>query len=186
MDTFIEQIVKKKKDPKEWAIILAIVMALIVVLAAALLFWAFISILLPFIVLGAGYGAWYVISAQNKEFEYCVTNGDIDIDLIIARRRRKRQVSVAGRKVEALLPFEQGMSTTNYQRIVVAAPSLAEEGLWYFTYHSKKNGNTLVVFQPDQRVLQALYSGLQKLVQIESRRAADAKGIVLDSRRTAE
>ena len=183
MDTFIEQIVQKRKDSKEWAIIVGVVLAALVVLAACFLF---ISFLFPFVALGAGYGAWYLISAQNKEYEYCVTNGDIDVDLIIARRRRKRLVSVSGRKIEALLPYDGKVSTAHYQRVVVTAPSANEEGLWYFTYNSKKNGNTLVVFQPDGRVLGALYSGLQKLVQMETRRAAEAQGLRLDSRRIAE
>lgn len=186
MDTFIEQIVQKKKDGKEWAIIVGVIMAALVLLFLCLLFWVYVSFLLPFVVLGVGYGVYYFVSAQSKEFEYCVTNGDIDIDLIIARRRRKRQVSVSGRKVEALLPFDASMSLNGYQRVVVAAPSTQEEGLWYFSYHSKKNGNTLVVFQPDQRVLNALYGGLQKLVQMDTRRAANEKGILLDGRRTAE
>ena len=43
--------------------------------------------------------------------------------------------------------------TMGYQRVVVTAPSLKEDGLWCFTYHSKKNGNTFVVFQPNERVL---------------------------------
>ena len=185
MDTFIEQIVKKRKDGKEWTIIAAVIFGVLLILMLGFLFGAYISFLMPFVLLGAGYGAWYLISAQNKEYEYCVTNGDIDVDLIIARSRRKRIVSVSGRKVESLLPYTPELPVAGYQRIVVAAPSLQEEGLWYFTYHSKK-GHTLVVFQPEQRVLNALYSGLQKLVQMDTRRAANEKGILLDGRRTAD
>lgn len=186
MDTFIEQIVQKRKDGKEWAIIAGIVLAFVVLMIVGFLFLPYISMLLPVLLVGAGYGAWYVISAQNKEYEYCVTNGDIDVDMIIARRRRKRLVSVSGRKVEVLLPYDGTVSTAHYQRLVVVAPSLQEEGLWYFTYNSKKNGNTLVVFQPDGRVLNALYGGLTKLVQMETRRAAEAQGLRLDGRRSME
>lgn len=103
MDTFIEQIVKKKKTPTEWFIIVGtVLLALVLVLAV----WLFAAPLVMFALAGAGFGAWWLITNQNNEFEYCVTNGDIDIDQIIAKRKRKRLVSVAGRKVESLLPYD--------------------------------------------------------------------------------
>ncbi len=178
MDTFIEQIVQKKKGAKEWAIIAGVFAGS---LFLVLLAWWFIPPFALFVLVGVGFGGWYLISAQNNEFEYCVTNGDIDIDQIIDRRRRKRLVSVSGRKVESLLPYDPAKGTAGYQRVVMAAASLQTAGLWSFTYHSKKNGHTIVVFQPQQRVLQALYSGIPKLVQMDTRRAAEAAGIELDS-----
>lgn len=183
MDSFTELIVQKKKEPKEWLIIVAVLVAALVVSAAAFLFLPTIFV---FVLAGCAYGAWWVASAQNKEYEYCVTNGDIDIDMIIARRKRRRLVSVAGRKVESLLPYDSSKPQGVYQRIVVAAPSLDAAGLWSFTYHSKKNGHTLVVFQPNERVLQALYGGLQKLVRMDTDRATREMGISLSVRRLAE
>ena len=186
MDTFIEQIVRKKKGGKEWAIIAAVLVGILVILFVCLLFPQFTLPIAPFIVAALAFGGWFLISTQNTEFEYCVTNGDIDVDTIIDRRKRKRIVSVSGRKVESLLPYDESRASAGFQRIVMAAPSLNEQGLWCFTYHSKKNGHTLVVFQPEERVLKALYAGLPKLVQMDTRRAADALGIKLDTRRTEE
>ncbi len=180
MDTFIEQIVQKKKGGAEWLIIVGTALLSIVVLLAV---WLFIPMLVLFALAVVCFGAWWIITSQNNEFEYSVTNGDIDIDCIIAKRKRTRLVSVAGRKVESLLPYDPAKSTAAYQRVVMVAPSLNEEGLWCFTYRSKKNGHTLVVFQPDNRVLQALFNGLPKLVQMDATRAAREKGIVLSASR---
>lgn len=177
MDTFIEQIVKKKKAPMEWVIIMATLLAAVVLVLAV---WLFAAPLVMFALAGAGFGGWWIITNQNKEFEYCVTNGDVDVDTIIAKRRRQRLVSVAGRKVESLLPYDPSKPMNGYQRVVIAAPSLKESGLWSFTYHSKKNGHTLVVFQPEERVLVALYGGLSKLVQMDTRRAMRECGIEMD------
>lgn len=174
MDTFIEQIVKKKKTPLEYLIIVGTAsLAVVLVLAV----WVVMAPLVLFALAAVAFGAWWIITNQNNEFEYCVTNGDIDIDRIIAKRKRKRLVSVAGRKVESLLPYDPAKPTNGYQRVVMTAPSLKEPGLWSFTYHSKKNGHTLVVFQPDQRVLKALYAGLPKLVQIDTSRAMRELGM---------
>lgn len=183
MDTFFEQIVKKKKTPAEWAIIIGTIVVAAVLLLAILNIpnLMVIPILPTLIMVGIGYGGWWLITSQNNEFEYCVTNGDIDIDLITAKRKRKRIVSVVGRKVESLLPYDAAkVNEKTYQRVVIAAPSKKEAVLWCFTYHSKKNGHTLVVFQPDQRVLRALFDGLQSLVKIETRRAMQEKGILFE------
>ena len=103
MDTFFEQIVKKKKSPAEWAIMVGTLVVAVVLLLAMLNIPILMAmpILPTIIIVGIGYGGWWLITGQNMEFEYCVTNGDIDIDLIIAKRKRKRIVSVVGRKVES-------------------------------------------------------------------------------------
>lgn len=187
MDAFVEQIVKKKKTNLNWALIFGAVVLAMLLIFFAFLFVGRVALLFTVIVMGVGGGAWWVVTEQNREFEYCVTNGDIDIDEIIAQRRRRRIVSVRGSKVEALLPYEKGKTVTQgFQRQVMAAPSLQATGLWYFTYHSKKNGRTIVIFQPRDKVLEALYAGLQRTVQLDTDRALQAQGISMRSRRSAE
>jgi len=51
---------------------------------------------------------------------------------------------------------------------LIAAPSEREDGLWCFTYRSKKNGHTLVVIQPEKRVLDALKQRLSATVLRET------------------
>lgn len=173
MDSFCEQIVKKKKGAKEWAVIL---LTLVVGLGLVLASLRFAEIFI-IVAVGVGYGAWWLISAQSSEFEYCVTNGSIDVDRIIARRKRVRMVSVSGHKLETLRPLDPSDLNKKYDRRVMVAPSMQEEGLWTFTYRSKRNGYTLVVFQPDQRVLWELRGGLTKLVQRDTDAAAKSHGI---------
>ena len=42
--------------------------------------------------------------------------------------------------------------------------------MWYFTYHSKKSGSTLVLFQPEERVMDAFKASLPKLLMLEVNR----------------
>lgn len=168
MDTFVEQIVAKKKGGREYGIIILVILAALILTAALLLFVPFLLIL----VIGIGYGAWWLITSQNIEYEYSVTNGDIDIDQIIAQRKRKRIVSVSGVKIEMMAPYNQAeFAGRQFDRRVIAAPS-EETATWCFSYHSKKNGHTLVVFEPEKRVLTALQEGLPKLVQLEMKKKA--------------
>ena len=177
MDIFVEQIVRKKKDGKDMAIIFSVWMALLVICTALVIFIpAIVMTYAPLMIGGliaGGYGAWWVSTGRNREFEYCITNGSIDVDEIIAQRKRKRLVSVNGEKVEAAGKFDDQVAAKGYDRIVVAAPSLREEGLWYFSYRSKKNGHTLVVFTPDERMLTAFKSSMPRLLQLELGRKYD-------------
>ena len=81
MDTFVEQIVRKKKDLKESLIVIGVLLAAIVL---TVVMWVYLGALGAMLIVGVGYGAWWLITSQNKEYEYCVTEGDIDIDLITA------------------------------------------------------------------------------------------------------
>lgn len=167
MDTFVEQLVKKNKSIGQLFVIVGIVVLTLLLLAFSVLLLG-INAFSLIIMIGIGYGAWYLLTAQNMEYEYCVTNGDIDIDLIVAQRKRKRIVSVSGKKIESAGRYvPQKWVGRKTDRTVIAAPSDRENNLYYFTYHSKKRGHTLVVFQPDDRVKNSLYGGLSRLVQLE-------------------
>lgn len=168
MDIFVEQLVKKKKSVGQILAIIGIIFAAVLVLALTVLLIGMVRAFAAFIIVGVFYGAWYLLTAQNIEYEYCVTNGDIDIDRIVAQRKRHRIVSVSGHKIESAGRYvPEKWAGRPMDRTVIAAPSEHEDNLYYFTYHSKKRGHTLVVFQPDDRVKDSFYEGLPKLVQLD-------------------
>ena len=91
MDTFFEQIVSIKKSGKALAIGISIWIFAFLIIAFLMLFAA--SLVGPFLailVIGVGYGAWWLTAKLNIEYEYIATNTDIDIDKIVNRRKRKR------------------------------------------------------------------------------------------------
>ncbi len=168
MDSFVEQLVTKKKTKGQIAAMVLTVALAVLLLAGAVVLFFFIGIWAAAFAIAIFYGAWYLLTSQNIEYEYCVTNGDIDIDRIVAQRKRERIVSVAGRKIESAGKYRpEKWVGRSIDRFVVAAPSAEEDNLYYFSYRSKKRGHTLVVFQPDDRVKQSLYEGLPKLVQLD-------------------
>ena len=166
MDIFCEQIIKQAMDTKRVLIIAASVCGVIAICVAAMIFmpWVF----MPVAAL-SGFGIYWIASMQSWEVEYAVTNGEIDIDRIVARRERKKLVRVRGEKIECLLPVSKLTEAKRYDRIVMAAKSKSS-ATWAFTYQGKM-GATLVLFEPDDAVLDALYKGLPRTVQIETDRA---------------
>ena len=163
MDIFVEQIVQVKKGAREWAIIIGVILAGVAVLTVVAHIALFIF---PFLAAGVGWVAWYVLTAQSREFEYSITNGTIDVDLIVAKRRRKRVVSVSGSKIERFVPYSQEIAAERFDRQVYAWTSSEDlTTAWMFTYRSQKSGHTLVVFTPNEKVLNAARSGLSPLVR---------------------
>ena len=93
MDTFMEKIVAKKQTPKDMltkaGIIIAIPVVYILIMNIPVIS-QFLSGLWLFLIAALIYGGYHLIRSRNIEYEYIVTNGDLDIDKIIARRKRKR------------------------------------------------------------------------------------------------
>ena len=166
MDNFTEQIIKQSLTFKRVCVIIATVIGVLAVCAVSFLF--FRILVFPFAAL-SGFAIYWVSSMQGREVEYEVTNGDIDIDVIIARRDRKKIVRVRGDKIESLLPISKAPSTKQFDRVVMAARS-KNTVTWAFTYHSKK-GSTIVLFEPNDKVLDMLCKGLDRIVRIETDRA---------------
>lgn len=174
MDNFIEQIVRCRFGSREHIVSALIFVAAVVLACGALFLSAFVPILLSVILcIGVFYGAWYLWRGQFRECEYCIVNGDMDIDLIIAQRKRRRLVSVHCNKIESAMPYApEKFAARTFDRTVMAASAPDAEGVWAFTYHSKKNGHTLVLFQPNERVLEMFLDSLSRPLQLEVRRNA--------------
>ena len=160
---FVEQIIVRKKTAKQtmMAIFIMALASLLIVMSV------FLLRMFGFLVAAAlGYGMWWLLSEMNIEYEYCITNGDIDIDKIIARRKRERVVSVSIQKLETAGRYEpEKWVERGVDRVVLAAPSEHEEGLYCFSYRTKKRGHTLVIFQPNERMLEAFEKSLPRLIQ---------------------
>ena len=101
MDTFFEQIVSIKKSGKAVALF-CLVWILALTLCAFLLLTGILGMLTPILIIGLGYGAWWLTSKLNVEYEYIVTNGTMDIDKIVNKSSRQRISSFELDKVERL------------------------------------------------------------------------------------
>ena len=96
MDTFLEKLVTKRRTFSDnlttFGILMAGIILVLVSLSIQLLNQLGVGLL---IAVGVAYLTYRFISARNIEYEYIVTNGDLDIDKIISRRKRKRIFSAS-------------------------------------------------------------------------------------------
>lgn len=96
-DIFVEYMVKKKFDAKDYALT-AMFIALTVILSVALFFVSVVIIpafssVAMLVMVGAWYGCYFLVTRRMIEYECTLTNSEMDIDKIIAKRKRKRLIS---------------------------------------------------------------------------------------------
>jgi hypothetical protein len=157
-DLFIERIIARRKTGKDYLTILGIVVGGLVVLVLVLLFGGYFTFLFPFLVAGLLYGIWYLLTGMNREYEYIVTNGDLDIDMIISRRKRKRVFSGKAKDFELMAD----MNSDDYRdaakgrfKLLDCSQAINAKGNW-FIITEYKGQRTMVIINPDERMLKTL------------------------------
>lgn len=156
MDTFLEKIVAKKKTALDYVITVLLFTAALLVFLVATVFLAGFGIAIGF---GAFYGAWYLSVMRNIEYEYSVTNGDLDVDAIYGQRKRKRLLSVHSKNFELFAPINKNheqeylRNKTNKNLTVVDARSSESAENAFFCVFNKEKGRFLLLFEPDQRMI---------------------------------
>lgn len=154
MDVFVEQIVKKKMGSKDMLMAVGVTILGAVLVFASAMFVPGFSVL---VLAGVIYGAWFLISSRNLEYEYSCTNGDFTVDKIINRRRRKRVVAFDLRNVEDMGKYATiAQQNKNFDKKLFVGNDDAGTDAWYMTVRAGALGNTLIVFNPDERVLAAI------------------------------
>lgn len=171
-DVFIEYLVKRRNTPRTTLAKAGIVAAAILVSGACFTFsgmlgaFSMIGILLA---AGAIYGGYYLITSMDMEFEYAVTNGEMDIDRIIAQRKRRRLISVNCRQVEAFGRYHAAEhANKEYQTKIMACDSPDSPELWYCAARVKDKGLTLVVFNANEKMLNGIKPFLPRPVMHEA------------------
>ena len=106
--------------------------------------------------------AWKFISRFYIEFEYSLTNGILDIDKIVNKKKRKRLLTTECKTIESYGKYDaQAHRNRNYRtRIFAANPD--SKNLFCIICSQENKGTTLVVLEPDKRMREALTSFLPR------------------------
>ena len=125
--------------------------------------------LIPLLVIaGCIYGIYWVYSFRNLEFEYSVTNGDLTVDKIINKRRRKRVVSFDVREAEEMGKYDANrLAQREVDKRLIASVSDTGENAWYILARTPKYGRTLLVFSPNEKVLDGIKAGLPRQLRFD-------------------
>ena len=170
-DVFVEHMVKRVKTPKHVVFTILLILGAIIVALAAILFSGFLgafSMFGPLIAIGAIYGAYHLITSMSVEYEYLITNGEMDVDQITAQRKRKRLITFPARGVEEFGPYKpEEHAGKEYKTRIEAYDDIRSDDLWYAVTYDATKGRTLVIFNGPERVLRALKPFLPRQISHE-------------------
>lgn len=135
------------------------------VLAAGALWFIFFPISL-FIIAGVFYGAYYLMTGIDAEYEYILTNGDLDIDKIIGKRKRKRLVSASIGDFTAFGPIREAGDFNG--TTVLASSGIGND--YYADFVHKSEGNVRLIFTPNEKILDGMELFLPRQLKMEFKR----------------
>ncbi len=177
MDIFVEQIVKKEPTGKDLAVRIAVIAGMILLIAVSLFVFLFVFPLLGLALLaGTIFGGWYLITGTDCEYEYIVTNGEMDIDKIIAKRKRVRLMTAKASSFEAFGEYENAPEAESGVTTVYAAGrnetpdengSISPLKTYYADLKHPSAGAVRLIFTPEQKVIDALSPFFPRQLKIE-------------------
>ena len=167
MDLFVEQLVARRNPFREQ--VLRLLMLIVFgfaagfsILAALFSWFGMFSFLGILAAAGLAYGAWYLNGLLNLEFEYILTNGDVDVDSITNRAKRKRITSFECKNVERVERYRPERSYDG--KTVILVGNADADVLMAVDVMSKRNGRILLVMEPEQKFYEAFRRCLPRTI----------------------
>lgn len=156
MDTFLEKLVTRKKTLADYLILAGTVIVGMLLIMAALTIQILVQLGLS-LLLAAGiiFLGYRIITSRNIEYEYIVTNGDLDIDIIVAKRKRKRIFSANCKEFDIVSPVKSSQfdhAVQNTKNRIDASSSVDSPDAYFITLNYKGE-RTLVIFEPSEKML---------------------------------
>ncbi len=162
-DIFLEHIVKRAPEFKTSLLKVGILLATMAICYFGLIFFMSSEALAQFssffvlLLAGIVYGAYRLYISFNYEYEYIVTNGELDVDKIIARRSRKRMCTIRPVEVEIMAPYNVDYKN-QYDRgefalTIDAASSVYAQNRWFIVADTKKYGRVRLMWEPTEKMI---------------------------------
>lgn len=154
MDNYCEQLVQKK-NTKNDLIKLSGISALILFATLVCIFFV-IAGLTFLLAVAAGLVALdiWLISNMGTEYEYIVTNNEMDIDKIIGKKKRKRMITV-----DLAHASDFGRCCINNDidaQTTVHASAGIEKDAYYLLVQHSDYGLVKVIFSPNEKLMEAI------------------------------
>lgn len=173
MDTFTEELVVKQNTQKDIAKLVVYLLGIFTVPAIFILLGVTVNAYFIIVAICAAffaiYGSYYLVTGLYKEFEYAVTNSNITVDKVIAKRNRKRVISVDIKRFNSLKKFKDSdFAKKDYRKIFKASITPDGDDVYGAEMHLEKfGGECLLLFSPGEKTLDAMKPYLKNTIKAE-------------------
>lgn len=152
-DLYIELLVKKKKTSTDTLLKVLMIAATVILVLVGLMF---VKPIILIAAVGMGILDYFKMPALDLEYEYLYVNGELDIDKIMSKQKRKRVGTYDMKNVELVAPKKSHEldSVRNMKDIKVHDYSSMDENAKTFGMLVKGDKNKeLVYFDPSPEIL---------------------------------
>jgi hypothetical protein len=171
MDVFMEQVVKKTPTSRDKMLeILVKISAFALAFAlcfASIAFFPYIAPLALFLGFGAVWLSFRLSKKLQIEYEYAFTNGELDVDKIVAKSKRRRLCSVHIGTVSAFGKWNDDMEVEADSTMVIASDNSGKMDEYYIDFKYKDYGDTTLFFSPNAKMLELIVPYLPREIKRE-------------------
>lgn len=138
--------------------ILKIFLYVITVLCVAVALTGIIPIFPIFIAIITGFLAYFVSLRVDIEYEYTLTDKEIDIDMVLNKQKRKHVTNIDLTKMDIMAPIESD-KLADYKNIECKtedySSKIKESKNIFVMYY---DGQRRILIEPDERLYKAIYN----------------------------
>ena len=150
-DFYTEQLSKKQTSTKD--LVTKAVLAAFAIVSVLTVFIFPVGLLIPIVVIAL---VWFLMTRLDVEYEYLYINGDLDIDKIMHKSKRKRLFSANVKEVEILAPADSPQ-LNQYQRArVLDLSSCSKDGRKYALVVASNGQLTKLIFEPNDTIIEGI------------------------------
>lgn len=152
-DFYTEQLIKKRTDGKDIA--MKILLVVVTVISFFIAFFMPFLILLPIVMIVADV---ILFRRMDVEYEYIYINGDLDIDKVMHKEKRKHMFSVNVNDMEMLAP-EGAFQLQTYRtgKVYDYSSGDASSGNRYVLVFTKSGETSKVIFEPNKDLVEGFF-----------------------------
>lgn len=172
---FIEQLVKKKRTPKDNIIfILTIVLVIVIPVVLTLLavnkvitaYFIYISL---FIFVFGIWIIWLVRVNQNIEYEYQIIQDTLVVSKITDKRKRKLILKIDIKQFDQLANGDdKEVSKQNFMKVLHACGNVNDDAnTYYAVYQHQVYGKCVLLFTPNETIMNSMKPHLKKDVVLK-------------------
>lgn len=162
MDIFTEQLIKKSANKLDYFIFLVIAVFLSIELYFSIFILGVFSIIIFAISVYLGIK---LINSRFVEFEYIITNENITIDKIIAKKSRKNVVSFNLSDVYKFENYNKNLNLSEFKKVYKVS---ASTDVWCMCFCDNQSRKIAVLFSPNEKTLNTIKPFLKRQVAVDA------------------
>jgi hypothetical protein len=165
-DVFVEQLIRRERPGGEFLFKCgAVLLGIILITAAFVLARDFFPFFFALVVILEFFAFVYTV----KEYEYSFMNGDVDVDVIQGKRRRRTVSSFSCREATVMAPCQghEGELTGQFTNRLDASISPKAPDRWFLILEREDGSRELLILSPNERLLAAFKGALGRKMEYQ-------------------